>query len=158
MESRIARTLKKSDIKLRTARHLVGRRTFYGLEDVRFIQLHPQRIERGNALTPDASVVVSNTERFFICIDIAQGENGWFYSSYEVHHPTGGSSSWPGTGRGSNAGRTLAEALRKGLENLKGYVRYANSGPDEDVVAIADRALRKLRELCIRQMDIFEML
>ena len=158
MEGRKVKRLTKSAVKLRTAHHLIGRRSFYMPEDIRSIELHPQKMENGKALIPEASVVVANTDRFFICIDIAKAENGWFYSSYEVHHPTGGSSSWPGTGRGSNAGRTLGEGLRKGLEALKKYRRYANSDPDERVIAIADRAIRKLREQNIRQMDIFDML
>ena len=149
MESRKVKILKKSDIKLRTAHHLIGRRKFFMMEDYRFIELHPQKIEKGKALEPEASVVVSNTESFFIFIDTAKAENGWFYTSFEVHYPTGGSSSWPSTGRGSNAGRTFTAALRKGLEALKGYRQYANSAPDKCVIGIADRAIRNIRESSI---------
>lgn len=158
MESGRVKTLKKSDIKVSTARHLVGRRTFYMIEDIRFIDLKPQKIEKGKALEPEASVVVSNTENLFIIIDAAKAENGWFYTSFEVHYPTGGSGSWPCTGRGSNAGRTFAAALRKGLEALKGYRQYANSTPDKRVIDIADRAIRKMQESSIYQMDIFDIL
>lgn len=158
MRGRIVKTLAKSAIKLRTAHHLVGRRNFYRMDDIHFIELHPQKIEKGKALKPEVSVIVSNTESFFICIDVAKAENGWFYTSYEVHYPTGGSSSWPGTGRGSNAGRTLGEGLKKGLEALKKYRKYANSDPDESVIAIADKAIRKLEKQSIYQMDIFDML
>lgn len=158
MESRKVKTLKKSDIKVSTAHHLIGRRTFYLVEDIHFIKLHPQKIEKGKALEPEASVVVSNTESLFIFIDAAKAENGWFYTSFEVHYPTGGSSSWPCTGRGSNAGRTFTAALKKGLEALKGYRQYANSAPDKRVIGIADRAIRKIQESSIYQMDIFDML
>lgn len=158
MESKKVKTLQKSDIKLRTAHHLVGRRTFYKMEDIRFVELHPQKIEKGKALVPEASVVVSNTESFFIFIDSARAENGWFYTSFEVHYPTGGSSSWPSTGRGSNAGRTFAAALRKGLEALKGYRQYANSVPDKRIIGIADMAIRKIQESSIYQMDIFDVI
>ena len=126
------------------------------LDDADHVILHRQPPNENGVYKPEVTVVLCNTGSLYIGIYVALGEDGKYYTDYDIETPTGGSSGYPSKGRGK--ARTLSQALRMECEKLKEYRLYQGCKPDKRICAIAEDAIQKINAKCVRLMTIFDIL
>ena len=127
-----------------------------GLDEVDSLTLHRHDCNENKVYKPEVTVVICNTDSLYIGIYVALGEDGMYYTNYNVEFPTGGSTGWPSkSGRKS---KTLKQALRMEIGKLKEYRYYQGGLPDERVCLKAEEALRKIDSKRLRQLTIFDEL
>lgn len=126
------------------------------LDEVDSLILHKRNCNENGVYKPEVTVVIYNTESLYIGIYVALGEDGKYYTDYNVEFPTGGSDGWPSrSGRGSKA---LIQALCIEIGRLKEYRHCQGDLPDKRIVRIAEEALRKVKSKRLRQLSIFDIL
>ena len=147
--------MKRKDIKIKWASMYINEADMYLLREIDNITLQPQSPEPGMALTPEAHVVIENTENLVIMISLARHADRMIYSSCNVYTSTGFQGCYPSPKWGPGQ-RTVRETLRVRLKELQNHRDYNGPDIDREVGRIAKRAIRELNNLC--QMSIFDML
>lgn len=138
--------------------HIYDLEHLFLLDEIDNIELHPQKHQKGKALTPEATVVVDNEVNSYIGIHLAKATDGQVYSSYTMTKDDEGLSSWPSLNHSVKPGNTVRKALRNCLEYLKGYPYYNGAPEDRRIRRIVDETLKRINEKSLYQMSIFDML